>query len=292
MSTPTEFNYASEDGTQITAYRWDPAEQPVGAVQITHGMGEHVRRYDELAQALNARGLVVFGQDHRGHGASAAGPDQLGQLGDNGWVQLVGDIGRLTDVVRAEYPDLPLLLLGHSMGSFATQQYLIDHSDRVDAAALTGTAAIDLLEPAINLDEEVDLTAFNAAFRPPRTEFDWLSRDEAQVDAYVADPACGFGLDAANGKAMFVGARRVADPAELARVRSDLPLYIAVGEADPVNGGSALLDPLVQRYKEAGLGDITVKVYPAARHEIFNETNREEVIADLINWLTPALKLT
>ncbi|MDT7587260.1 MAG: hypothetical protein QOE32_4810 [Pseudonocardiales bacterium] len=288
-AAPTTLSYPSAGGVTITAYRWDPTGSPAGVVQLTHGMGEHVRRYGELAAVLNARGLVVYGQDHRGHGATAGSPENYGVLGPDGWTELVADIGRLTDVIRADHPDLPLVLLGHSMGSFAVQQYLVDSSDRVSAAVLSGTAAIDLLEPALNLDEPMDLAVFNAAFAPARTDYDWLSRDDAQVDAYVADPRCGFGVDGPSGKAMFVGARRPADPAELAKVRSDLPLYIAVGDADPVNGGLALLNPLVERYQAAGLADITVHVYPGARHEIFNETNRDEVNSDLVGWISKVI---
>jgi alpha-beta hydrolase superfamily lysophospholipase len=288
-AAPTTLSYPSAGGVTITAYRWDPTGSPAGVVQLTHGMGEHVRRYGELAAVLNARGLVVYGQDHRGHGATAGSPENYGVLGPDGWTELVADIGRLTDVIRADHPDLPLVLLGHSMGSFAVQQYLVDNSDRVSAAVLSGTAAIDLLEPALNLDEPMDLAVFNAAFAPARTDYDWLSRDDAQVDAYVADPRCGFGVDGPSGKAMFIGARRPADPAELAKVRSDLPLYIAVGDADPVNGGLALLNPLVERYQAAGLADITVHVYPGARHEIFNETNRDEVSSDLVGWISKVI---
>jgi alpha-beta hydrolase superfamily lysophospholipase len=288
-AAPTTLSYPSAGGVTITAYRWDPTGSPAGVVQLTHGMGEHVRRYGELAAVLNARGLVVYGQDHRGHGATAGSPENYGVLGPDGWTELVADIGRLTDVVRADHPDLPLVLLGHSMGSFAVQQYLVDNSDRVSAAVLSGTAAIDLLEPALNLDEPMDLAVFNAAFAPARTDYDWLSRDDAQVDAYVADPRCGFGVDGPSGKAMFLGARRPADPAELAKVRSDLPLYIAVGDADPVNGGLALLNPLVERYQAAGLADLTVHVYPGARHEIFNETNRDEVNSDLVGWISKVI---
>ncbi|MDT7599622.1 MAG: hypothetical protein QOK26_1699 [Pseudonocardiales bacterium] len=288
-AAPTTLSYPSAGGVTITAYRWDPTGSPAGVVQLTHGMGEHVRRYGELAAVLNARGLVVYGQDHRGHGATAGSPENYGVLGPDGWTELVADIGRLTDVIRADHPDLPLVLLGHSMGSFAVQQYLVDNSDRVSAAVLSGTAAIDLLEPALNLDEPMDLAVFNAAFAPARTDYDWLSRDDAQVDAYVADPRCGFGVDGPSGKAMFVGARRPADPAELAKVRSDLPLYIAVGDADPVNGGLALLNPLVERYQAAGLADITVHVYPGARHEIFNETNRDVVNSDLVGWISKVI---
>jgi alpha-beta hydrolase superfamily lysophospholipase len=149
--------------------------------------------------------------------------------------------------IRTQHPGLPLILLGHSMGSFAVQQYLLDHSADVDAVVLTGTAAIDVLEPALDLDQPLDLAIFNAAFQPARTDYDWLSRDETIVDAYVADPYCGFGIDPASARLMFLGARRVADPAQVAAMTPDLPLYIAVGEADPVNGGLALLTPLTDR---------------------------------------------
>lgn len=282
------FGYTSADGTQIAAYRWDPAGQPRAAVQLTHGMGEHARRYEHVARALNDAGLVVYAQDHRGHGATAD-PEALGDLGKGGWAGLVGDIGLLSAHVRAEHPGLPLILLGHSMGSFAVQQYLFDHSAEADAVVLTGTAAIDLLEGALDLDQPIDLSAFNAPFAPARTDYDWLSRDEAMVDAYVADPRCGFGIDTASGKAMFVGARRGADPAQVAAIRSDLPLYIAAGEADPVNGGLALLTPLADRYLAAGLTDVTVRTYPDARHEILNETNRDQIIAELITWIDRVL---
>jgi alpha-beta hydrolase superfamily lysophospholipase len=278
------FSYTSADGTKIVAYRWDTAGAPRAAVQLTHGMGEHALRYEHVARALNEAGFVVYAQDQRGHGASAD-PEALGDLGKDSWPGLVEDIGLLSAYVRAENPGLPLILLGHSMGSFAVQQYLYDHSADADGVVLTGTAAIDLLEGALDLDQPIDLSAFNAPFAPARTDYDWLSRDEAMVDAYVADPRCGFGIDAAAGKAMFTGARRGADPAQVAAIRSGLPLYIAVGEADPVNGGLALLTPLAERYQAAGLTDVTVRTYPDARHEILNEANRAEIIAELITWI-------
>jgi alpha-beta hydrolase superfamily lysophospholipase len=290
-TSPVNLSFASPGGVRVAAYRWEPAGTPVGIVQLTHGMGEHVRRYDYFAAALNSRGYLVYGQDHRGHGVTAATTGGLGHLGEHGWAELLGDIGRLSEVARAEHPGLPLALFGHSMGSFATQQYLLEHSDRVDAAILSGTAAIDLLEPGLNLDEPIDLSAFNAPFAPARTDYDWLSRDDEQVDRYVADPYCGFGLDLEAGKDMFTGARGVADPDRLGKVRADLPLYLMVGDADPVNGGLALFDPLEARYRAAGLTDVTRHVYPGARHEILNETNRNEVIADLLAWLPTALNL-
>jgi alpha-beta hydrolase superfamily lysophospholipase len=289
MEPSTRFTYQARDGVEIVGYRWDPAGQPRGAVQLTHGMGEHVQRYDALARALTGRGLVVYGQDHRGHGATARSEEDLGQLGPDGWTQLVDDVDLLVSRIHDEQPRLRLMLLGHSMGSFAVQQYLLDHSDRVDAVVLTGTTALDQLEPALDLDKPIDLAAFNAAFQPARTEFDWLSRDEAIVDAYIADPRCGFGIDADAGKDMFAGARRMADPGQVAAVRPDLPLYIAAGELDPVNANLALLNVLVDRYRAAGLTNVTVRTYPGARHEILNETNRDEVVAGILSWLDPVL---
>jgi alpha-beta hydrolase superfamily lysophospholipase len=289
----TPFSFESADGLRIAGQRWDPDGSPVAAVQVTHGMGEHVLRYEELAQELTGAGFVVYGQDHRGHGGSAL-PGAEGDLGPGGWPALVADIGLLNAKIRSSAflagktpygADLPVFLLAHSMGSFAAQQYLLDHSADVDGVILTGTGSIDLLEPALDLDQPLDLSLFNLAFQPARTDFDWLTRDEAIVDAYISDPMCGFGIDTASGKAMFAGARRLADPAEVAAMRPDLPLYIAAGEKDPVNGGLTLLTALTDRYRAAGLTDVTVQIYPDARHEILNETNRAEVVAALIAWL-------
>jgi alpha-beta hydrolase superfamily lysophospholipase len=282
---PTTFTFQGRDGATVTAYRWAGEGEPRGIVQLAHGMGEHLLRYDDLATSLAGAGFLVAGQDHRGHGATAASEADHGRIGATGWAELVNDIHMLAALLHAEHPGLPLVLVGHSMGSFAAQQYLLDHSDEVTAVALTGTAAIDPLEPAIDFDGPMDLSAFNAPFAPARTEFDWLSRDEAQVDKYVADSRCGFGLDADATKAMFAGARAVADPARLANMRPDLPVYIAVGEHDPVNGQLVLVNALVDRYRAAGLGDITLRVYPEARHEVLNETNRAEVVTDLRTWL-------
>src|ERR1700689_90095 len=217
-------SYKSADDTKIAAYRWDPEEVPRAAIQLTHGMGEHAQRYDRLALALNDAGFVVYAQDHRGHGATAD-PDAYGDLGPGGWTALVDDIGLLSAHIREDHADLPLILLGHSMGSFAVQQYLLDHSADVDGVVLTGAAAIALPEPALDLDQPLDLAMFNAPFQPARTDYDWLSRDEAIVAAYISDPGCGFGIDVESAKAMFEGARALADPAELANINPDLPAY-------------------------------------------------------------------
>jgi alpha-beta hydrolase superfamily lysophospholipase len=284
---PDTFSYRSADGRHLAGYRWAARDGQTGAgvVVLVHGMGEHLRRYDHVANALTSQGFVVYGHDHRGHGASVAAEGEPGQLGPNGWSALVEDLNLVIAQAKSDHPHLPVVIVAHSMGSFATQQFLLDHGGEVDAVALTGTAALDLLESALDLSSDLDLSAFNTPFQPARTDFDWLSRDESVVDAYLADPLCGFGIDAASLKDMFAGARRLADPAQVARMPRDLPVYVAVGSKDPVNGGLILLWALVDRYRAAGLSDVTVRVYDDGRHEILNEINRAEVIDDLLQWL-------
>jgi alpha-beta hydrolase superfamily lysophospholipase len=286
---PARVDFDSADGLTLATYRWHPPGVPKAIAQIAHGVGEHARRYDHVAAALAAAGYVVYAHDHRNHGATARSAAELGATGSDGWTQLVADIGRVGQRARAEHPGLQLALVAHSLGSFAGQQLLLDNSEDYDALALSGTCALDLLEPAMNLDEAMELAAFNAAFQPPRTEFDWLSRDEAMVDRYIADPLCGFGLDIAGGKALFAGARQLADPARVAGMRKGLPVYVVVGEMDPVNGQLALVNPLVERYRAAGLRDVTLQVWPGARHEVFNEINRDEIIAAMVCWLDDRL---
>jgi alpha-beta hydrolase superfamily lysophospholipase len=275
----------TRDGSRIAAYRWEPAGTPRGVVQLAHGMGEHLLRYDRLATALTGAGFAVQGQDHRGHGATATSDDALGQIGAAGWTGLVDDIDLLVERAHTEHPGLPVVLLAHSMGSFAAQQYVLEHSDRIAGLVLSGTAVLDLLEPALDLDAPLDLSGFNAPFAPARTDFDWLSRDPAEVDKYVADPRCGFGLDVEGGKEMFARARALADPDRLAGIRSDLPVHVTVGEHDPIGGGLQLVTALVDRLRAAGLTDVTLAVWPEARHEVFNETNRDEITADVLAWL-------
>ena len=279
------FDYSSTDGTIIIAYRWNTTGQPRAVLQLTHGMGEHARRYGEFARALNAEGIVVYGQDQRGHGATAKSVVDFGRLGPGGWQLLVNDIHLLVEITRSENLDIPFILLGHSMGSFAVQQYLLDHSAGIDAAILTGTVAMDLLESTSNLDQPFKLSALNTAFEPARTNFDWLSRDETVVDAYIKDPLCGFGLDIESMKEMHIGGRRMTVTKDLQHIRRNLPIYISVGESDPINHRLAWLDVLTDRFQTAGLGEVVVKSYPEARHEVLNETNRSDVIKDILNWL-------
>ena len=288
---PTTLTFPSADGLTVHTYRWAvPDGTPVvGVVQIAHGMGEHAARYDRLAQALTGAGWEVYANDHRGHGRTA-GHDQvgdggLGDLGPDGWNGLVDDIGRLEDLIAAAHPGLPRVLLGHSMGSFAAQQFILDHSADVDGVVLSGTTAVDLATATFDPDAPADLTGLNAGFEPARTPYDWLSRDEVEVDLYVADPFCGFGVDAAATASLVAAGPRLGEAEALAGIRSDLPLYLVAGSADPLNFELALLELVVQRYRDAGLVDITTDFHHGARHEVFNETNRDEITANLLVWL-------
>ncbi|MFE1594819.1 alpha/beta hydrolase [Nocardia sp. NPDC058705] len=279
------FTFPSSDGTSIHVRSWLPTDvEPRGVVQIAHGMGEHSERYAHLAERLAALGFAVYADDHRGHGLSM-GPVP-GDLGPDGWNLLVADEVALTEILRERHPGLPVTLIGHSLGSFAVQQYLLDHSDLVDEVVLSGTTAVDGLFGEIAAAGGDLIGFFNAEFQPTRTDADWISRDEAQVDTYNADPWCGFAIDEANMGLLAVNSQtRLADPST---VRSDLPIYVMVGDKDPLNSKLSLSDLLVQRYRDAGLTDITYQVYPDARHEVLNETNRDEVEADLLAWITRA----
>lgn len=286
MSTSTSSFLSDADGTKVATYTWKTvAGKPAGVVQIAHGLAEHGERYDRFATALNGAGFVVHAVDHRGHGRTANG--QLGDFRAAGFGGLIADVAQFGALLRAQHGSLPLFLLGHSMGSFATQAAILDHASTWSGVVLSGSTALDMLAAGMAnapADAPPGLAAFNAGFEH-RTGYEWLSRDDAEVDAYVADPWCGWDVPDEVIPSLFAPASRLADPALLAGIRSDLPILIASGDADPLAGGGALIQALGQRYRDAGIADVTVKLYPAARHEILNETNRDEVTADIVAWL-------
>ena len=267
------------DDLELASYEWDVAD-PRGVVQVAHGLAEHSARYDRFARALNDAGYTVRATDHRGHGASIAGTP--GDFGAAGFEALIADVAAYGASVRG---DLPLFLFAHSMGSFAAQSVILTHSEQYAGVVLSGSTALDLLAAGMaQAEEPVGLEAFNAGFEH-RTGYEWLSRDEAEVDRYVADPLCGFDLPDETVPALFGAAGTLADPIALAGIRSDLPLLLASGSDDPLAGGGQLVEVLGQRYRDAGLVDVTVKLYDGARHEILNEINRDQVTADVLAWL-------
>lgn len=282
--------HEASDGTALLVRRWLPEGEPGFALHVAHGMGEHSARYGRFAKAVCRAGGIVYAHDHRGHGESVTSPEGLGVLGADGWNQLVADLSAVHGAVRERHPGLPFVALGHSMGSFALQQLLLDESDRMTAAVLSGSAALDGALEGLDPDAPVDLSAFNAPFEPARTGFDWLSRDPAEVDAYVSDPLCGFGLAPESTRDFAAAVAGVADPERLAGIRGDLPLYVMAGDADPLNRGGTLLELLVDRYRKAGLGQVELRLYPDARHELLNETNRDVVTSELLDWLRAQLR--
>lgn len=271
------------DGTTLATYAWNDVAEPRGVVQVAHGLAEHSARYDRLAQALNAAGFHVFAADHRGHGGSIV--ETPGDFGAAGFEGLVEDVAAYGASLAGAHPELPLFLLAHSMGSFAAQSVILDHSQRYAGVVLSGSTALDVLAAGLQGSEgPVGLEAFNASFEH-RTGYEWLSRDESEVDLYVADPLCGFELPEETVPALFGDAGRLADPRELGRIRPDLPVLIVSGRADPLAGGGELVELLAQRYRDAGMREVSVRVYDDARHEVFNETNRDEVTPEVVAWL-------
>lgn len=290
------------DGTPLSIYRWDPEGEPRAILHIAHGMAEHARRYVRVADAFTKRGFVVYAHDHRGHGQSVRPGVALGHMAeDDAWERSVEDLHRLLREERERHAGLPCLLLAHSMGSFMAQQLLYAHPSDVDAIALSGTngppapiASAGRLLTRIErrrlgkgrssaLIQKLSFGDFNKGFEG-RTEFDWLSRDPAEVDAYVADPHCGFAISTQSWTDFLDALPQLTKPRNLARASKSTPVYIFAGSDDPVGARGKGPEALASLYRAAGLKDVTLRLYPGARHEVLNEINRQEVIEDLVGW--------
>lgn len=289
---PTQFQFTSSDGLSIVCARWDSHSPVRGVVQIAHGLGEHIGRYAELADILATDGFAVYGNDHRGHGLTAKISQSRGDFGRGGFDQLVEDVVTLRDIANKENAGKPFILLGHSMGSFAAQQFALDHSDSIDGLALSGSGALDGLVRAIQgvPEGEDPMGLMNAAFEPARTPFDWLSRDNAEVDAFAHDPLCFRSLKSASMESFLAAFPRLADPRQIWAIRKGLPIYLFSGSDDPV--GQRLVGTRVQqdRYRAAGITSIAHDFYPGGRHEMLHELNRRDVITNLLVWISGILK--
>ncbi len=297
----------TRSGTRLNYYRWLPDREPLATLQIAHGMGEHAQRYDWFAKQMNAAGFAVFADDHRGHGATAL-PGGLGDLGEDGWNAAIADARDLHHQIAGEHPELPHVLLGHSMGAMLTQQYLYRHADGLAAAVISGSpgfsSAFQLwLSHTIARFERwrhgpsgesalLDRMIFGDANKPfdapEASGFEWLSRDVEQVRRYVDDGLCGFVLRAGSLAELFAGAREARRRASVQGIPSTLPVYVFSGSDDPVHGEEKGLNRLLASYR-GQLEQLDYKLYPGGRHEMLNETNREEVVADLTRWLARAL---
>ncbi len=298
-----ELAHIADDGAALFLRRWTPERAPRAVVQIAHGLAEHSGRYARLAGALVAEGYAVYAHDHRGHGHTAP-PGDLGFFADRaGWGKCVGDIASLTRRIKMEHAGLPVALLGHSMGSFMAQDYVARHGDMLSALVLSGSngappaiAAAGRLIARVErlrlgprgrspLLKKLMFGDFNKPFKPARTDFDWLSRDAAEVDKYIADPLCGFDFSTQLAIDLLDALGELLGPERLACIPRSLPVYVFSGARDPVGANIA---GLIETLRAAGL-NVSSRLYPEGRHEMLNETNRAEVTADLIAFLDRAL---
>lgn len=302
-----------DDGVQIALRHWrcggrtdrTGKTRPRAVLQLSHGMAEHVGRYDALARHLNREGIAVVGHDHRGHGMNKGHcPGHYADV--DGWDRVVGDLAAVHRYIQAEYPGLPVFLLGHSMGSFISLAYLQRHRPNYRGVLLSGsdyTAPLKfrLALPVARAEKRVfgargrspvmtflSFGSFNKPFKPHRTPYDWLSRDAAQVDAYIQDRDCGFDCTNQLWIDLLGGLCEIFGRKGLCRLQN-LPYYLFAGEMDPVGQHGHGVRMLARQLDEAGVNDVTLKLYPEGRHEMLNESNRDEVIRDLLDWLRARL---
>lgn len=281
---------------------WAPAASPRAAVQILHGMAEHIGRYERMAKALSAQGFLVAGRNHRGHGQGA---ERLGCFADrDGWDAILNDAREVSLDIKKRYPGTPFFVLGHSMGSFLAREYAMRYGNEMQGLILSGTGfygrplcaagrLMAKLSPKKKPAGFVNNIAFagnNKPFAPGRTGFEWLSRDENEVDKYVADPLCGFCFTGSAFADFFGGLLALTDESRLQSMPKDLPVYFMSGDHDPVGQMGAGVKKVAEQFRRAGMKDVTVKLYPGARHELFNEINRDEVTADLAAWLSARIR--
>ncbi|HEX7063534.1 MAG TPA: alpha/beta hydrolase [Bacillales bacterium] len=301
---PDSFTFQSVDEAGIFARKWVPAGKPIGVVQIVHGMAEHSARYEAFASLLVDEGYIVYANDHRGHGETAGCEENLGYFADeNGWELVVDDLYELTKIIKERHSGCPVFLFGHSMGSFLVRRYVQKYGNEVAGIILSGTGAdqgmlsfvaIGIAKREIRkhgkqarseLLTRLSFGNYNKSFEPRRTEFDWLTRDEKEVDRYVEDPYCGAVATAGFYYDMLVGLKLLDKPARLKQMPRDLPVFFVSGDKDPVGNYTKGVLKVVRHFRKAGIRDIDVKFYKEGRHELLNELNKEEVHQDIVRWL-------
>ena len=300
----------TNDTGTIHYHQWLP-EKPKAWLHIMHGMAEHSARYADLANFLNQQDILVTANDHRGHGLTGSADNSLFHFGDhNSWNQMVDDQWHLISYLSQQH-QLPLIILGHSMGSFMAtrfcqlypaqlhQQYnqkliglILSGSNYMPSAACKIIAGVAWLERArlggrsiSNLLEQLSFGSFNRAFKPVRTEKDWLSKDHTVVDNYIDDPWCGGAITTQSWYDFIHGLADIASPQSMKKIDSQLPVYLFSGQQDPVGGNGRGVLKLQQVLLDAGISQVDIKLYFQGRHEMLNETNRVDVYEDLLNWL-------
>lgn len=298
------FSLVGDEGTRIHVYRWLPDSEcnVKGVVQIAHGMSETAARYAEFAQQLTSHGFAVYANDHRGHGKTVENLNLLGNAGTDAFRWMASDMMNLGEVAAKENPDVPLFLMGHSMGSFLVQHLMYAGHERYHAFILSGTNGkrgllrigerLALLQcsvqgashPSMLLNALV-FGGFNRSFRPATTPFDWLSRDSEEVKRFIDDPLCGAVCSAGFFRDFFKLLLDIHLPSNMKRIPKDKSVYLFSGEQDPVGlHGKGVLN-LVSQYRELQLEDVEYRLYPGGRHEMLHETNRTEVAQHVVEWL-------
>lgn len=304
----TDFYYPSVGVGAIHGCRWVPEEGVKAIVQIVHGIGEYVERYDELAEFLNVQGILVVAEDHMGHGKSIGGDGITGYF-TGGWFAAAEDSYHLLTETMAEFPGVPYVLLGHSMGSFLARTILCQHPDSgISAAVIEGTGWQPQVMVSLGkfisgtvcklTDEKkpnrllqwLYFGTYNAKIKNPKTKFDWLTRDQSIVAAYCADPLCGYTIASASLlRDMMDGIDYIQQSTNLAKMNKDLPVLFIAGEADPVGDYGKGVAQTAEAFRKVGMTKVSLKLYPDCRHELHNELNRQEVIADLMHWIQSVL---
>jgi alpha-beta hydrolase superfamily lysophospholipase len=293
--------FKSFDGTVLQCYLWDDVRNPKGVVQISHGMAEHARRYDAFAAFLNKNGYVVYADDHRAHGMTSTKQSAKGVKGFHKgdiFNDTVKDEIAITDYLKKKY-ERPVIYFGHSYGSMLGQRYL-ECENASSGVVLSGTAMMKgatlSLGAAIadaqykilggekegKLLDKLSFGAFNAPFKADKIPFAWLSRDKEQVRKYVLDEQCGYVMSIAFFKYFLNGLKSVYKSENLASVDKEKPVALFSGALDPVGGKGKLVTKAYDMLKEAGVKDVSIKLYENARHEIINEINNQEVYADIL----------
>ena len=310
IPTPEPFTFEGVDGFTIHGLKWLPDGDTKALLIINHGMAEHIARYDGFAVYLASRGIAVFGEDHRGHGRTAGGPEEYGLFSEErGWMNVLGDIRTLCLKTVSEYPGLPLFMMGHSMGSFLTRQYLSLYGSELKGAVISGTGshgrvllwAASLIADAecrikgvrhvSTLLDKLSFGSYNKPYRAPEaTGFEWLCSDPDQVRLYVEDPACGFVSRSALYRDLF-GALKVINRKNcFSSTPGELPLLVFSGDDDPVGGKKANgVRRVADSYKKSGSRDLTLVLKEGQRHECLNEPGKESLYREIFEWLTARL---
>ncbi|MEM7432960.1 MAG: alpha/beta fold hydrolase [Pseudomonadota bacterium] len=300
MLPATETELPSSAGHTIRLLTWAPDARPTHVIQILHGLGEYADRYARFAAAATQAGMAVACHDHRGHGPKS---EHLGFFADgDGWHQIFEDARVVNERLRDQYPDTPLVLLGHSMGSFLAQQFAMHFGGELNGLVLSastwpsriqlfcakGIAAIEALRVGKTghsaLLHALGFSRFNSKFKPARTELDWLSRDEEEVDRYIADPCCGGPYSAQLWRDVTQGLLNISTDNALMRIPADLPILLTAGTDDPI-GGDRGIGNLALHYAQTGHQRLKVKLYDGGRHELLNDTCRDQTTADWLEWI-------